>query len=118
MTAITMKAMMITLVEALDRSRIGAYVMRVFRWLNNLYRLSGARRMSDPSELNKPEPHPVSGHRTPREIAEDEAGPIGDKSNRPEKKIRADQGPVRKLVEPPERPADSKPEPRGRPRSS
>ena len=33
--------------------------------------------MSDPSEVNKSNPHPVSQHRTPREIAEDEAGPIG-----------------------------------------
>ncbi len=53
--------------------------------------------MSDLRELNKAEPHPVSGHRTPREIAEDEAGPIGDSTNRAHKKVRADQGPVRKL---------------------
>ena len=33
--------------------------------------------MSDPTEVNKSNPHPVSQHRTPREIAEDEAGPIG-----------------------------------------
>jgi hypothetical protein len=33
--------------------------------------------MSDPSEVNQSNPHPVSQHRTPREIAEDEAGPIG-----------------------------------------
>ena len=33
--------------------------------------------MSDPTELNKDNPHPVSQHRTPHEIAEDEAGPIG-----------------------------------------
>jgi hypothetical protein len=33
--------------------------------------------MSDPTEANKANPHPVSGHRTPREIAQDEAGPIG-----------------------------------------
>lgn len=33
--------------------------------------------MSDPSEATQANPHPVSGHRTPREIAEDEAGPIG-----------------------------------------
>lgn len=33
--------------------------------------------MSDPSEADKVNPHPVSGHRTPHEIAQDEAGPIG-----------------------------------------
>ena len=53
--------------------------------------------MSDPRELHKAEPHPVSGHRTPREIAEDEAGPIGDSSKSAHKKVASDQGPVRKL---------------------
>ena len=33
--------------------------------------------MSDPSEATQADPHPVSGHRTPREIAKDEAGAIG-----------------------------------------
>lgn len=33
--------------------------------------------MSDPSAKTQTNPHPVSGHRTPREIAQDEAGPIG-----------------------------------------
>jgi hypothetical protein len=33
--------------------------------------------MSDPSEASQANPHPVSQHRTPREIAADEAGPIG-----------------------------------------
>jgi hypothetical protein len=33
--------------------------------------------MSDPNEATKVNPHPVSQHRTPREIAKDEAGPIG-----------------------------------------
>ena len=33
--------------------------------------------MSDPSEATQANPHPVSGHRTPLEIAKDEAGPIG-----------------------------------------
>ncbi len=33
--------------------------------------------MSDPRAATQANPHPVSGHRTPREIAEDEAGPIG-----------------------------------------
>jgi hypothetical protein len=33
--------------------------------------------VSDPTERSQVNPHPVSGHRTPDEIAEDEAGPIG-----------------------------------------
>jgi hypothetical protein len=33
--------------------------------------------MSDPSEATQANPHPVSQHRTPREIDADEAGPIG-----------------------------------------
>lgn len=33
--------------------------------------------MSDPSEATQANPHPVSGHRTPEEIAKDEAGRIG-----------------------------------------
>jgi hypothetical protein len=33
--------------------------------------------MSDPSNRTKVDPHPVSGHRTPGEIAKDEAGAIG-----------------------------------------
>ena len=33
--------------------------------------------MSDLTERNKSNLHPVSQHRTPGEIAEDEAGPIG-----------------------------------------
>jgi hypothetical protein len=32
---------------------------------------------SDPSEATQANPHPVSQHRTPREIALDEGGPIG-----------------------------------------
>ncbi|MDP9203397.1 MAG: hypothetical protein M3P26_15905 [Gemmatimonadota bacterium] len=35
--------------------------------------------MSDPSEATHANPHPVSQHRTPREIALDEAGPIGQR---------------------------------------
>lgn len=34
--------------------------------------------MSDPTERYKIEAHPISSHRTPAEIAEDEAGPIGN----------------------------------------
>ena len=33
--------------------------------------------MSDPGQATQANPHPVSQHRTPREIAADEAGPIG-----------------------------------------
>jgi hypothetical protein len=33
--------------------------------------------MSDPTESTEANPHPVSQHRSPREIAADEAGPIG-----------------------------------------
>jgi hypothetical protein len=33
--------------------------------------------MSDPAEATQANPHPISQHRTPREIALDEAGPIG-----------------------------------------
>ena len=33
--------------------------------------------MSDPTEMTTCTPHPVSQHRTPGEIAKDEAGPIG-----------------------------------------
>jgi hypothetical protein len=33
--------------------------------------------MSDPTESTQANPHPVSQHRSPREIAADEAGPIG-----------------------------------------
>jgi hypothetical protein len=32
---------------------------------------------SDPSEATQANPHPVSQHRSPREIELDEAGPIG-----------------------------------------
>ena len=33
--------------------------------------------MSDPGEATQANPHPISQHRTPWEIALDEAGPIG-----------------------------------------
>ena len=33
--------------------------------------------MSDPTERTQVNPHPLSEHRTPREIGLDEAGPIG-----------------------------------------
>jgi len=53
--------------------------------------------MRDPSELYQDDPHPVSGHRTPREIGEDEAGAIGGSRNDPHINPRADNGPVRAL---------------------
>ena len=34
--------------------------------------------MSDPSQKTQANPHPVSEHGNPREIAADEAGPIGE----------------------------------------
>jgi hypothetical protein len=52
--------------------------------------------MSDPTERYKAEPHPISSHRTPEEIAEDEAGPIGNPKAR-YAKPRADQGPIEKV---------------------
>jgi hypothetical protein len=33
--------------------------------------------MSDPAEATQANPHPISQHRTPREISLDEDGPIG-----------------------------------------
>jgi hypothetical protein len=33
--------------------------------------------MSDPHQATQANPHPISQHRTPREIAADEDGPIG-----------------------------------------
>ena len=83
--------------------------MRVFRWVASPLTDSETHQMSDPSELHKAEPHPASSHRTPREIAEDEAGPIGEPSNKPDRTVRADQGPVRKLDGGPDQAADSKP---------
>lgn len=40
-------------------------------------RSSGETPMSDPAEASQANPHPISQHRTPWEIALDEAGPIG-----------------------------------------
>ena len=50
--------------------------------------------MRDPSELYQDDPHPVSGHRTPREIGEDEVGAIAGIRNDLHKNPRADNGPV------------------------
>jgi hypothetical protein len=40
-------------------------------------RPEGEAPMSDPGEATQANPHPISQHRTPWEIALDEAGPIG-----------------------------------------
>jgi len=40
-------------------------------------RPEGDASMSDPGEATQANPHPISQHRTPLEIALDEAGPIG-----------------------------------------
>lgn len=54
--------------------------------------------MSNPRNSSESEPHPASSHRTPHEIAEDEAGPIGGGvRNHPRRNLRAEDGPVRKL---------------------
>lgn len=58
--------------------------------------------MSHCSELNQDDPHPMSGHRTPREIAEDEVGAIGGTSSHPLKNLRAENGPTRPLDKSPE----------------
>jgi len=52
--------------------------------------------MSDPSEETHVELHPVSQHRNPREIAADEAGPIGKPDLDIEAKVTADVGAERK----------------------
>jgi hypothetical protein len=49
--------------------------------------------MSDPAEATHANPHPVSGHRKPEEIAEDEAGPIG----RGDVGVVAERTPTKKL---------------------
>jgi hypothetical protein len=41
--------------------------------------------MSDPGEATQANPHPISQHRTPWEIALDEAGPIGQ----PDRDVRS-----------------------------
>ena len=64
--------------------------------------------MSDPRDLGTQEQHPASSHRTPHEIAEDEAGPIGGGRAQPRKKLQAEDGPVRKLDKSPEETPESK----------
>lgn len=58
--------------------------------------------MNHRSELNQNDPHPMNGHRTPREIAEDEAGAIGGTSSHPLKNLRAENEETRALDKPPE----------------
>jgi hypothetical protein len=65
-------------------------------------------RMSNPGKFPEAEPHPESSHRTPREIADDEAGAIGDGTKAQPKNLRVDQGPVRKISEPSEKNPDEK----------
>ena len=54
--------------------------------------------MSDPTERHKVDPHPISSHRTPEQIAEDEAGLIGDRDPRYAKRL-VEEGQVRKYDE-------------------
>jgi hypothetical protein len=51
--------------------------------------------MSDPTERTHANPHPVSGHRKPEEIAEDEAGPIGQR----DASVVAERTPTKKLLQ-------------------
>lgn len=51
--------------------------------------------MSDPTEKTHANPHPVSGHRKPEEIAEDEAGPIGQG----DADVVAEPTPTKKLLQ-------------------
>ena len=55
--------------------------------------------MSDPREEYEANPHPASSHRTPTEIAEDEAGPIGHDGHRRAESIQGNNGPVEKIAE-------------------
>ncbi len=58
--------------------------------------------MSDPHQRDEGNPHPSSSHRTPQEIAKDETGPIGLDGHQRGEKVEANNGPVKKLREPPE----------------
>ena len=53
----------------------------------------GDTPMSDPGEATQANPHPISQHRTPWEIALDEAGPIGhpDRDVSPQKAAGAER---------------------------
>ena len=66
--------------------------------------------MSDPGEATQANPHPISQHRTPTEIALDEAGPIGHPDAGSQKaagaeRTRHEKGPRR--ADAPERKADT-----------
>lgn len=79
--------------------------MRAFPLYPIFSPLIRSHRMSDPTEPNQAEPHPASSHRTPREIAKDEAGPIGGTPNHPHTSLPAENGPVRPLDKSLEQPA-------------
>jgi hypothetical protein len=51
-------------------------------------RPAGETPMSDPAEATQANPHPISQHRTPWEIALDEAGPIGQ----PDRDVTSQKG--------------------------
>ncbi|HJP84914.1 MAG TPA: hypothetical protein VJ852_02940 [Gemmatimonadaceae bacterium] len=54
--------------------------------------------MSNPRDRGEgANPHPSSSHRTPSEIAEDEAGPIGGDGYRRDARVPANNGPVEKV---------------------
>ena len=55
--------------------------------------------MSDPRHREEGNPHPDSSHRTPTQIAEDEAGPIGGNGHRHAGSIHGNNGPVEKVGE-------------------
>ena len=55
--------------------------------------------MIDQREREEGNPHPSSSHRTPSEIAEDEAGPIGGDGYRRGAAARPNNGPVQKVRE-------------------
>jgi hypothetical protein len=70
----------------------------------------GEASMSDPGEATQANPHPISQHRTPTEIALDEAGPIGHPDAGSQKaagaeRTRHEKGPRR--ADAPERKADT-----------
>ena len=71
--------------------------------------------MSDPTEATHANPHPVSGHRTPREIAEDEAGPIGQPDeDAPAKELSGEASPQQSAGAPPPRAPTSRQPGKGR----
>ena len=65
--------------------------------------------MTDPRDFDQNDAHPASGHRTPREITSDEAGPIGGSLAYLQKKLRADDGLLRPVDKSPDRAPESNP---------